>query len=155
MRLAFPLAVALGFGAAGCRQAPAPEVTLDALFAADASAAATDPELRVEQSEDAAPSESAKLKLAVSPPARGIVRWGRKKLGAFKPGHMVVEIERPRGSGPLEVTIRAEGFLPHHVRLFTDRDDKLYVRLYRPGEAPGLLGYRPGAGAAPPEGTGP
>jgi hypothetical protein len=55
---------------------------------------------------------------------------------------MAVEIERPRDSGPLDVLVRADTFLPHHIRLFTDRDDRLSVRLIRPEEARGLLGYR-------------
>jgi hypothetical protein len=38
--------------------------------------------------------------------------------------------------------VRAPGYLPFHTRLFTDRDDKLTVRLHRADGAAGLLGYR-------------
>jgi hypothetical protein len=97
----------------------------------------------VEEPADPDPrSATVKLKLVVMPAAQGTVSWGRKRLAELKPGQMSVELERPRSSGPLDLVIRAEGFLPHHVRMFSDRDDKLVVRLYRPDEAQGLLGYR-------------
>jgi hypothetical protein len=103
---------------------------------------ADEPDLRVEAPEPNPRSKTVKLKLAITPAAVGVVMWGRKKLADIKPGRMTVEIERPRDSGPLDVLVRAEAFLPHHVRLFTDRDDRLSVRLVRPEEARGLLGYR-------------
>jgi hypothetical protein len=103
---------------------------------------ADEPDLRVEPPEPNPRSKTVKLKLAITPAAVGVVMWGRKKLADIKPGRMTVEIERPRDSGPLDVLVRAETFLPHHVRLFTDRDDRLSVRLVRPDEARGLLGYR-------------
>jgi hypothetical protein len=91
-----------------------------------------------------------KVKLIVTPAAKGTVHWGRKKLADLAPGRMAVEAQRPRDSGPLDLVIRADGFLPHHVRVFTDRDDKLSVRLVHPDQAPGLLGYRRSAAAPPP-----
>jgi hypothetical protein len=103
---------------------------------------ADEPDLRAEAPEPNPRSKTVKLKLAVTPAAAGTIMWGRKKLADVKPGHMVVEIERPRDSGPLDVLVRADGFLPHHFRLLTDRDDRLSVRLVRPEEARGLLGYR-------------
>jgi hypothetical protein len=99
-------------------------------------------ELRAEAHERDPRSEKVKLKLALTPAATGVVMWGRKKLADVKPGQMTVEVERVRDSGPLDVLVRADGFLPHHLRLFTDRDDRLSVRLIRPEEAHGLLGYR-------------
>jgi hypothetical protein len=50
--------------------------------------------------------------------------------------------------GPLDLDIRAEGFLPYHTRLYSDRNDKVSVRLVRPGEAPSLLGFRSSVAAA-------
>ncbi len=83
-----------------------------------------------------APAVLVKLKLDVYPKsAKVIVTWGAKKLGPPP-----IEIERPRGSGPLDLVIKAEGYLDHHTRLFTDRNDRLSVTL-RP------IGGRP---AAPP-----
>ena len=88
-------------------------------------------ELHAEPIEQNPGSETVRIKLAVGPPTRATVVWGRKKLGDLVPGKMVLQIERPRGSGPLDVSIKAAGFLPHHARLFTDRDDRLSVRLVR------------------------
>jgi hypothetical protein len=87
------------------------------------------------------PTERVKLKLTVTPAAAGVVMWGRRKLADLAPGQMTVEIERPKESGPLDVVIKATGFLPHHVRLFTDREDRLSVHLVRPDESRALLGY--------------
>ena len=101
-----------------------------------------DEELQGEEREANPRSETVKLKLIVTPAAKGTVHWGRKKLADLQPGKMTLDTERPRNSGPLDLLIRADGFLPHHVRLFTDRDDKLSVHLVRPDQAQGLLGYR-------------
>jgi hypothetical protein len=98
--------------------------------------------LEVEERERNPRSRTVKLKLTVSPAARGGVFWGRKRLAEVQPGQMTVELERPRGSGPLDLVVRADGFLPHHLRMFTDRDDRLSLRLIRPEEAQGLLGYK-------------
>jgi len=58
-------------------------------------------------------------------------------------GIKALELQRPRGSGPLDLVVVAPGALPLHTRVFTDRDDKLGLRLYAESEAPSLLGYRP------------
>jgi hypothetical protein len=68
--------------------------------------------------------------------------WGSKQLARVAPDKPIVELQRPRNTGPLDLDIRAEGFLPHHTRLYSDRSDKITVRLVRPTEASGLLGYR-------------
>jgi hypothetical protein len=89
---------------------------------------------------------SVKLKLWVLPVTADVV-WGAKKLGTA--GREPLEIERPRGSGPLDIVIRAPGYLPFHTRLLTDREDSLTVRLVTPAAAPGLLGYRRTSPGAP------
>ena len=76
------------------------------------------------------------IKLSVDAHWKAHVFWGRKDLGVAP-----LQIERPRGSGPLDLLIVAEGALPLHTRVFTDRDGGLSVRLYAESEAPGLLGY--------------
>ena len=81
-----------------------------------------------------------RLKLTVLP-VDAEVAWGRKKLGVA--GRKPLELERPRGTGPLDLVIRAPGFLPFHTRMHTDRDDVLVVRLVRPQEARSLLGWTP------------
>lgn len=99
-------------------------------------------ELHAEKPEQDPRSPTVKLKLIISPATRATVFWGRKRLGQVKPGRMALEFERPRASGPIDLVVQGEGFLPYHVRLFSDRDEKLAVHLVRPHEASGLLGYR-------------
>jgi hypothetical protein len=117
--------------------------------AAAPAAAPGDEDLQAEERDSNPRSEAVKVKVIVTPAARGTVHWGRKKLADLQPGRMTVEAERPRDSGPLDLVIRADGFLPHHVRVFTDRDDKLSVHLVRPDQATSLLGYRRSAVPAP------
>jgi hypothetical protein len=92
-------------------------------------------------------STRVRLKLVVLP-VDAEVFWGRKRLGVA--GRRPLELERPRDSGPLDVVVRAPGYLPFNTRLHTDRDDTLTVRLVPPAQARGLLGWKPSvAGAAP------
>jgi hypothetical protein len=112
-----------------------------------ADLAATEPitapktELKTEEPEENPYSESVTLKVAVTPPAKALVMWGAKQLAKLAPGSMDAEIIRPRGSGPVDLEIKADGYLPYHTRLYTDRDEKANVRLYRTEDAPGLFGY--------------
>ena len=82
-------------------------------------------------------SETVTIKLVADPARKARVSWGRKDLG-FAP----LEIQRPRGSGPLDLVVVAPGALTLHTRVYTDRDDKLALRLYAESEAPNMLGYR-------------
>lgn len=107
----------------------------------DAAVAPDDP-LVTEAKETDPRSETVRIKINVSPAITAGLFWGRRKLGETRPAQPSLEIDRPRGTGPLDLVIRADGFLPHHVRVFTDRDDRISVRLVRPADAPGLLGYR-------------
>ncbi len=77
-----------------------------------------------------------KIKLVADPRRQARVTWGRKDLGVAP-----LEIVRPRGSAPLDLTVQAPGCLPFHTRAFTDRDDTLTLRLYTEREASGLPGY--------------
>ena len=81
-----------------------------------------------------------KIKLLADARRQAHVLWGRKDLGVAP-----LEIVRPRGSAPLDLTIQAADCLPLHVRVFTDRDDTLSLRLYTEREASGLPGYSPTA----------
>lgn len=92
-------------------------------------------------------TETVTLRLIVTPPVKGVVMWGGKQVAKLAPGSMDTDLVRPRGSGPLDLEIKADGFLPYHTRLYSDRDDKVNVRLYRAEDAPGLFGYRRGASA--------
>lgn len=83
-------------------------------------------------------SAKVSLRLDVSPrSAHPVVYWGRQKLGVAP-----ITIVRPRRSGPMDVVISASGFLDHHTRLFTDRDDRLSIALVRSQEATTMLGYK-------------
>ncbi len=98
-------------------------------------------ELKTEEPEANPFSESVTLKLAVTPPVKAVVLYGAKQLAHLEPGKMDAEITRPRGSGPVDVEVKADGYLPYHTRLYADRNDKLNVRLYRAEEAPNIFGY--------------
>jgi hypothetical protein len=63
-------------------------------------------------------------------------------MAHLEAGKMDTEITRPRGSGPLDLEIKAEGYMPYHTRLYADRNDKIGIRLYRLEEAPSLFGYK-------------
>jgi hypothetical protein len=76
------------------------------------------------------------IKLLAEAGKKAHVFWGRKDLGLAP-----LEIQRPRGSGPLDLLVSAPGFLPLHTRVFTDRDDVVSLRLYDAEGARGLLGY--------------
>jgi hypothetical protein len=91
-------------------------------------------------------SARVRLKLFVQP-VEAEVFWGRKRLGVA--GRKALELERPRGGGPVDVVVRAPGYLPFHTRLLGDRDDTLTIRLVTADQARGLWGFRPGAAAGP------
>jgi hypothetical protein len=84
------------------------------------------------------------IKLIADARRQARVFWGRKDMGVAP-----LQIVRPRGSAPLDLTIQAPECLPLHTRVFTDRDDTLTLRLYTEREAIGLPGYSPPAVPAP------
>ncbi len=75
------------------------------------------------------------------PPRRAQVRWGRKSLGTI-PAPRALVVERPRDSGPLDLIIRASGFMPVHTRAYTFSDSRVAVKLTPPSEKSKLFGYR-------------
>jgi hypothetical protein len=118
-------------GAPTAAKAPAP--------AAPPVAAALDAEpALVEEAPEADPtSEIVKIKLIADPARKAHVYWGRKDLGLAP-----LEVTRPRGSGPLDLVVVTPGALTLHTRVFTDRDDRLALRLIAAEDAPTMLGYR-------------
>jgi hypothetical protein len=124
--------------------APSPKPAPGAPVAATEppSAKVADDELKVEEPEANPYSETVTLRLTVTPQAKALVMWGGKQVAKLGPGSMDAEIVRPRGSGPVDLEIKAEGYLPYHTRLYSDRSEKLNARLYRPEEAPSLFGYK-------------
>lgn len=93
-------------------------------------------------SDDRPDGGTVKIKLLADARRQAHVFWGRKDLGVAP-----VEIVRPRGSAPMDLTIQAPDCLPLHTRVFTDRDDTLSLHLYTEREAAGLPGYSPTAPA--------
>jgi hypothetical protein len=75
------------------------------------------------------------------PPANASVVWGNTRLGRIKPQRPLVVV-RPRDSGPLDVVIRAPGFLPVQTRAHTFGDTRLVVKLTRVDQKSTLFGYR-------------
>lgn len=84
---------------------------------------------------------TATIMFQVSPSVRATVSWGKKQLGAIAPGKPLY-VTRPRDSGPLDVVVRANGYLPVHTRAHTFSDTKVIVKLTPPDQTATLLGYR-------------
>ena len=93
--------------------------------------------------------EKVRITFITVPSQKAMVYWGRRRLGLIEPRHPLV-VERPRDSGPLDVIVRATGFLPVQTRAYTFGDSKVSVKLTPPDQKKVLLGYReapPDAGA--------
>jgi len=88
-----------------------------------------------------AKADTVRILLQTVPPRRASVRWGRKSLGVI-PGSRPMVLVRPRDSGPLDLVIRASGYLPVHTRAYTFSDSRVAVRLTKPEEKSKLFGYR-------------
>jgi len=96
--------------------------------------------------------------LQTVPPRKAMIRWGSKSLGMI-PAPKPLIIERPRDSGPLDLVIRASGYLPVHTRVYTFSDSHVSVKVTPPTEKNKLFGYKqeptpspeatPGAEAVP------
>jgi hypothetical protein len=87
------------------------------------------------------PATTAQIVFTTMPPAYATVTWGKTRLGRITPRQPLVVV-RPRDSGPLDVIVRAAGFLPVHTRAHTFADTKLVVKLTPPEQKTTLLGYR-------------
>jgi hypothetical protein len=124
-------------GAPSAKQPAAP-----AKLADPATAKVGDDDLKAEEPEANPYSETVTLRLSVTPQVKALVMWGGKQVARLAPGSMDAEIVRPRGSGPVDLEIKAEGFMPYHTRLYSDRNDKVSARLYRPEEAVSLFGFK-------------
>ncbi|MDB4991482.1 MAG: hypothetical protein JWN04_6660 [Myxococcaceae bacterium] len=140
----------------GGEQPPHPEAATEALPEAS-DAGVTAPPMII-------PTTATVVFATVPSTAHATVSWGKKKLGRIEPGKPLVVV-RPRDSGPLDVTVRADGYLPVHTRAYTFNDAKILVKLTKPTEINTLLGYRVPVDAgvaasldeepAPPSGDGP
>jgi hypothetical protein len=79
--------------------------------------------------------------IATTPPAAAMVTWGRKRLGKITPRRPLVVV-RPRDSGPLDIMVRAEGYLAVQTRAHTFSDHRLVVKLTPLENISELYGYR-------------
>ena len=93
---------------------------------------------------------TATITFLTSPSVRATVTWGKKQLGAIAPGKALYVV-RPRDSGPLDVVVHAQGYLPVHTRAHTFSDNKVLVKLTPPDQTATLLGYRVPIDAGVPE----
>jgi hypothetical protein len=97
---------------------------------------------------------TATIIFATTPAVTAIVTWGKKLLGKITPGKPLVVV-RPRDSGPLDVVVRAKGYLAVQTRAHTFSDNRVQVKLTAPDKKNELLGYRAplDAGVEQPEET--
>jgi hypothetical protein len=122
--------------AVGAGAPPAPAAASDAGVAAAGAPGPAFADLEPETSDGRPDAGTVRIKLVADPRRQAHVFWGRKDLGVAP-----LEIVRPRGSAPLDLTVLAPECLPLHTRAFTDRDDTLSLRLYSEHDAAGLPGY--------------
>jgi hypothetical protein len=93
-------------------------------------------ESAVEQAKD-----TATVVFITMPNVTATVTWGRKLLGKILPGKPLVVV-RPRDSGPLDVMVRAPGYLAVQTRAHTFSDNRVLVKLTPPDRKNELVGYR-------------
>ena len=94
------------------------------------------------------------ITLQTVPPRKAVVKWGNKVLGGIPVPRPLVMV-RPRDSGPLDLVVRAAGFLPVHTRAYTFSDSRVAIKLTPVSEKNTLFGYRaevPSESAASPDG---
>lgn len=96
--------------------------------------------------------ETVRITIQTVPPRKAQVKWGGKLLGVIPVPRPLV-VERPRDSGPLDLVIRASGFLPVHTRAYTFNDSRVAVKLTPPDEKSKLFGYREEPAATPDAGA--
>jgi len=101
----------------------------------------------------AAPPANVKIVFTINPSTKkAMVFWGKKRLGIIAP-HAPLIVQRPRDSGPLDVVVKSDGYVPVQTRAYTFADTKLAVKLTPVDQKNTLLGYReelPPDGGAPP-----
>jgi hypothetical protein len=98
----------------------------------------------------AASEEKIKIVFQTVPPVKAEVLWGKRRLGFVQGPRKPLIVERPRDSGPLDILVRAAGYLPVNTRAYTFSDTRVTVRLTPVAEKHTLFGYRqelPDAGA--------
>lgn len=77
-----------------------------------------------------------KVTISIRSSPRASVRWGGRTLGETP-----LTLERPRESGPMDLTLSASGYLPLHVRAYTFSNDTISARLVSNAEKTKVFGY--------------
>lgn len=90
----------------------------------------------------APPRNTVRIIFQTNPPQKAEVRWGKKLLGVTRGSRGPLVIERPRDSGPMDVVIRASGYIPVNTRAYTFNDSRVTVKLTRTTDKHTVLGYR-------------
>ena len=102
---------------------------------------------------EGAPSPNVKIVFTINPSTKkAMVFWGKKRLGIIAQ-HAPLVVQRPRDSGPLDVVVKSDGYVPVQTRAYTFADSKVAVKLTPLDQKNTLLGYReelPPDGGAPP-----
>ncbi|HET6340005.1 MAG TPA: hypothetical protein VFG30_42645 [Polyangiales bacterium] len=87
------------------------------------------------------PKTTAQITFTTNPSTNATVSWGKTRLGVITPKAPLV-IVRPRDSGPLDVVVKAMGYLPVQTRAHTFADTRIVVRLTKPDATQTLVGYK-------------
>ena len=69
--------------------------------------------------------------------ARAEVYHGKKRLGKTP-----LKVDRKWNSGPLDIWVKAGGFIPVNTRAYTFKDDKIIIQLTPDEDANTLFGYK-------------
>lgn len=77
------------------------------------------------------------LSFSTRPSVAARVYHGKKLLGTTP-----FSVQWKHDSGPVDVVVRAPGYLPVNTRAYSFRDDAVVVELTRPADASRLLGYK-------------
>ena len=93
--------------------------------------------------------ETARITFVTNPPAHATVSWGKMRLGVITPKQALVVV-RPRDSGPLDVVVRAVGYMQVTTRAHTFGDSRIVVKLTTLELKSTLLGYKAPIDAGPP-----
>ena len=107
-------------------------------------------------------SPTVKIVFRVLPSAiTATIKWGNKKLGIIKPKTSLT-VERPRDSGPLDLVLTSQGYIPVHTRAYTFTNSVVLVKMTPVDKKNTIYGYREeippetddaGAPGAPPGGA--
>jgi hypothetical protein len=121
--------------------APAPPPVAPTPAPVPPTAVTTTVSARLSPDAGAAPSPNVKLVVRTFPGKKGVVMWGSKRLG-FIDRNMPLVIERPRDSGPLDLVIRVQDFVPVHTRAYTFSDANIDVKITPLDKKDTIYGYK-------------